>query len=170
MVFSGCSVDEVVAAVDGRHGGGESGGGRGERVELAQSGGVEPFAVSFRCKELWSWRWDIAGGAQPGGLRLWSQVVLSAAVNCSRILTLLLRSSGCSLYSDACVSLPDCGLDVIFICFGKVVFLIVCQVSWCGSPGVLFSREHIAAFRMSVNLNLVPCVDCWDNKGVSFCR
>ena len=77
-----------------------------------------------------------AGGVQPGGLSLWSQVVLSAAVNRSRIETLLLCSSGCLLHPDTCVlSSLDHGLDVIFICLGKVVFLIVCQVSWCGSPG-----------------------------------
>ena len=144
MVLGGYGGDEVVAAVDGRHGGGESGGGRGERVELAQSGGVKPFAVSFRRNKLWSRRGDVAGGVQPGGLSLWSQVVLSAAVNRSRIETLLLCSSGCLLHPDACVlSSSDRGLDVIFICLGKVVFLIVCQVSWCGS---FYSREHAVAF------------------------
>ena len=132
MVLGGYGGDEVVAAVDGRHGGGESGG-RGERVELVQSGGVEPFAVSFRRNKLWSRRGDVAGGVQPGGLSLWSQVVLSAAVNRSRIETLLLCSSGCLLHPDACVlSSSDRGLDVIFICLGKVVFLIV---KVAGSPG-----------------------------------
>lgn len=77
-------VDEVVAAVDGRDGGGEGGGARGEHGELVESGGVEPVAVGIGGRKLWRRCADVAGGVQPRGLSLWSQVVISAAVNCPR--------------------------------------------------------------------------------------
>jgi hypothetical protein len=78
-------VDEVVAAVDGRDGGGEGGGARGEELgELVESGGVEPVAIGIGGRKLWRRCADVAGGVQPRGLSLWSQVVIPAAANCLR--------------------------------------------------------------------------------------
>jgi hypothetical protein len=88
-------VDEVVAAVDGRDAGGEGGGDRGE---LEESDGVVTIAVCGVGRKLWSRHADVSGGVQPDGLRLPSQVVLTAPLNC---LTLFLGASGCLPQPDA---------------------------------------------------------------------